>query len=391
MPARRELTRQALLGASAAPANGVVSVALAAWLAALGVGPGAIGLLGLAALPWTLKPLWAPLLDRYGRRRIWILGAQIATVLALGGVALSWGGQTAGTIVLLATAVAFAGATLDLAIDGWRVATVPEHDREAATGAFVLGYRVAFLGAGAAAIPIAAYAGVPSTLACAAAIVALGAVVVLRAPEGPHDDADGGAGWLAAWWAPITRLARPEDAGYALGVVALFKLGELPLATLGPAFLVASGVPPGTIGFAQAVAIGATIVGALGAAPLAGWRGPVGALIVAGALAAGTNLGYAALALGGGPPDAVSVIFVVGLDGLASGLSSACFVAFLMGRCDARWAAAGYAVLTALSGLAGRVATPAAGALAEVGGFRACFVATAFAGIPALALATRVK
>lgn len=391
MPARRELTRQALLGASAAPASGVVTVALGAWLAALGVGPGAIGLLGLAALPWTLKPLWAPLLDRVGRRRGWILGAQVATMLALGALAAAWAGHTAGMIVLLATVVAFAGATLDLAVDGWRVATVPEHDREAATGAFVLGYRVAFLGAGSAAIPLAAYAGVAPTLIASAAIVALGVVVVLRAPEGAPVDA-AGTSWLDAWWAPITQLARPKDAAAALGVVALFKLGELPLATLGPAFLVTAGVTPGTIFVAQAVAIGATIAGALGAAPLAQWRGPVGALIVAGAAAAGTNLGYAALALGGGgPPDVVSVIFVVGLDGLASGLSAACFVAFLMGRCDARWAAAGYAVLTALSGFAGRVATPALGALAEVGGYRACFVATAVAGIPALALATRVK
>ena len=89
-----------------------------------GVDLKAIGLFALVGLPYTLKVLWAPALDRFtpplGRRRGWMLAALAAGVAATLALGVVDPAGAALTIALAALALAVASATFDVAVDAWR-------------------------------------------------------------------------------------------------------------------------------------------------------------------------------------------------------------------------------------------------------------------------------
>ena len=133
------------------------------WLAERQISLAAIGLTANIGLAYTLKFLWAPLLDqmpppfglaRFGRRRGWLLAIQPALVGMLAVLAFSGGGPLWGTVAAAAL-VAFLSATQDIAIDAWRIETFPQRLQGAAMAGYVWGYRVAMLASGAGAIAAA--------------------------------------------------------------------------------------------------------------------------------------------------------------------------------------------------------------------------------------------
>ena len=148
----------------------VGSKLLQGWLTASQVPLGLIGLLGLAELPYTLKMLWAPLLDRWplpwpDRRRGWLLLLQLLLVLLIGAMGLLRPGTDQASLTaigVLAVGLAVVSATQDIAVDAYRTDLLAEEERGAGAAASNLGYRVAMLaiGAGASSWP-AASAGPP--------------------------------------------------------------------------------------------------------------------------------------------------------------------------------------------------------------------------------------
>ena len=167
----------------------MVWIAIPDWMRSIGVDLRIIGLFSLAQLPWSIKYLWAPVLDRYmppwlGRRRGWALVAQIFLLiftLALAGVGSH---PDAPWIVgALALAIAVSAATQDIALDAYTVDVLHEDEYGAVVGARVAFYRVAMLAAGGISISLAGHTSWMFVNFLLATIYLFMMIVTIKAPE----------------------------------------------------------------------------------------------------------------------------------------------------------------------------------------------------------------
>jgi PAT family beta-lactamase induction signal transducer AmpG len=192
-----------LLGFSAGLPLALSGETLRVWLADRGVDLGTIGLLTLAGLPYTIKFLWAPVVDaldvpwltrRLGRRRGWLAASQLLLMAAI--VFLGTRDPIAAPLIvgLGALIVAFASATQDIVIDAYRVESLPTDEQAAGMAGYVAAYRVGMLASGAGVIGLTAWletlgldkaAVWPIAYTVAAAMVAVGLAAVLLGREPP--------------------------------------------------------------------------------------------------------------------------------------------------------------------------------------------------------------
>src|SRR5579871_789059 len=155
------------LGFSAGLPFLLVFSTLSAWLREAGVSRTEIGFLSYVALAYSFKFLWAPIIDSkdvpglefLGRRRAWMLIAQAGIAAGLAGIALGDPAHSLIWVVACAFGAAFASATQDVAIDGWRIEAAPTELQGLMAAAYQLGYRLALLSAGAGAFYLADFAG----------------------------------------------------------------------------------------------------------------------------------------------------------------------------------------------------------------------------------------
>ena len=127
---------------------------LMAWMNARGVDLGTVGLFSLVALPYSLKFLWAPLIDRFvppllGRRRGWLLLWQLFIVLALVIMALVGSAPSLWVIATTALAVAFCSASQDIVVDAYRADVLPAEERGAGAAVSTTGWRIGWILSGA--------------------------------------------------------------------------------------------------------------------------------------------------------------------------------------------------------------------------------------------------
>ncbi len=177
-----------LLGFSSGLPLLLSSGTLQAWLTVSAVNTATIGLFALVGLPYTLKFLWAPLLDRYsarwlGRRRSWILIMQLAISLTLAALALTDPKSQLWIFAMLALMLAAFSATQDIAIDAWRTDTLSPPERGFGAALFVMAYRIGMLAAGSFALILAQYFGWPPTYFVMALLMGVGLLATLLAPE----------------------------------------------------------------------------------------------------------------------------------------------------------------------------------------------------------------
>lgn len=176
-----------------------------------------IGLLAELTIAYKFKFVWAPFLDKYdppllagwlGRRRGWIVLSQIAIIAALAGVAFGDPAHFIGWTIAFSLALGFAGATQDVTVDGWRIVAAPAHKQSMMTAFMEAGYRVGALAAGAGALLIADRWGWRASYLCMGALVSVGAVAALVAPEPASDLQPKRAhpGFVATVIAPIKEL-----------------------------------------------------------------------------------------------------------------------------------------------------------------------------------------
>lgn len=399
-----------MLGFASGLPNVLVNDTLAAWLSDLGFKPADIGLLALITLPYGLKLLWAPLLDRYaapgfawlGLRRSWI--ALLCTLLALGFVALAAVGPTAAGSPVLPAAIAglviaFLSATLDAAVDAHRTDSASGGEEGPAASAFVLGYRVAFVSIGAAILMlhgrIALLLG-PEADAAAEALawkIAVGAGglamlfgvgAALLAPEPPKRRPP--ESLSRAVVAPFRSFARALGPRLALVlfVALLFRLPDLLGNRMTMPFLRQElGFEIAEIGtIRQLLGFAMTIVGAVIGGICVKRFGLFRALVAFGVLQVASNAGYLVLIETGKSIPAFAGVVVV--ENLSNGLVSAAFVAYFMTLCEPRFAAAQYAILSGLMFLAGSLVGATSGYLVEQLGYQGFFLLSIAVGLPPL-------
>ncbi len=124
-----------------------------AWMKDAGVDLTVIGLMNLVQIPYTWKFIWAPLLDRFtlpllGRRKGWLLIAQLALIAAIAGLGLTDPQRSFGLMALAACLVAFFSATQDIVIDAYRREDLPDNELGLGSSLYIYGYRLGMLLAG---------------------------------------------------------------------------------------------------------------------------------------------------------------------------------------------------------------------------------------------------
>jgi len=370
------------------------SSTLQAWLTVEGVAIATIGLFALTGLPYTLKFLWAPLVDRFvplpvGRRRAWLLLTQTVLALALAGLAAFDPHNQLLLIAGFALLIAFFSATQDIAFDALRTDILRPEERGLGAALSVTGYRLAMLVAGALALILGEHWGWSNTFLLMAGLMAITLVVTLLTPEpegapAPRSLAEAVSGPLKAFF------ARPEAWGL-IALVVLYKLGDAFAGSLSTAFLIrGAGFTPTDVGLVnKGFGLAATLIGALAGGLWLMRLGLFRALMLFGILQAVTNLGFLALALTG--HNYLLMVLAVGLENLAGGMGTAAFVALLMGLCEARYSATQFALLSALASLGRVLLGPVAGGVVTWLDWPLFFVLTFLAALPGLWWLNRMR
>lgn len=365
---------------------------LQAWATVAGVSLQDIGFLTLVGTAYTLKFLWAPLVDRYvppllGRRRGWMLLTQVLLGLGIAGMGLLSPDRALLPLALLAVLVAFLSATQDIAFDAYSTDVLHKEERGGGAAVKVLGYRIAMLVSGGLALILAdGWLGWSRMYVLMGGLMLLCVLATLWAPE-PERPAPAPRSLGEAVVKPLYEFFSRPGALAVLLLIVLYKLGDAFAGALSTTFLLrGAGFSPTEVGTVNKVlGLVATIIGALAGGGILARLGLYRALMLFGILQAVSNLGYWLVALF--PHSLALMAAAVGFENLCGGLGTAAFVALLMALCKREFSATQFALLSALSAV-GRtyLAGPLTPVLVEQMGWASFFLVTVLIALPGLAL-----
>jgi len=345
-----------------------------------------IGLMSLLGAPWTLKVLWAPLVDRFGSRQSWCVSCLLIMAVVLTG--LPFFNPSTPTLWLWGVLLLFttASATQDVAIDAYTIGLLRPGEEGVANGVRVSAYRVALIVGGGGLVILAAPLGWTVVFYAGAAILAGLAVLVARSPRLTIPAADPQQNWFQ----PLVQWLERPGAPMIFLFVLTYKLGESSMGPMIKPFWVDRGLSLTDIGLiSTTLGVGASILGALAGGVLTTRWGIFHALWCLGLVQALSHFGYIAVAqFDLGRPS----IYAASLcESFAAGLATAAFLSFLMRICDKRRAATEYALLSAIFGFTRSLAGAFSGWGTTHLGYAAYFFVTFLLALPAFALLPWVK
>ncbi|MGN6747039.1 MAG: AmpG family muropeptide MFS transporter [Xanthobacteraceae bacterium] len=385
---------------------------LLVWMTEAGVNLGTIGLFALVGTPYTIKFLWAPLIDalnvpllgrRFGRRRGWLLLSQFLLMGTI--VFLGWCDPSVSPlpVAIGALAVATASATQDIVVDAFRVESLDESEQAAGMASYVAAYRIGmlvstagalFLVSGFQSVGLDHSAAWSAGYAVMAVLVLIGVITTLLARE-PGQSAS-----AVAVRARETSLQRVVEA--AVGAFSEFLTRDLAVVTL--VFVVLfkftdalSGAMTAPfvidLGFSRneyaaiikGVGLAATLIGGFAGGSLARGFSLPASLWIGGLAQAFANLAFSWQAVLG--HNAAWLTFAIIAENFTSAIGTVIFVAYLSALCrNPLHTATQYALLTALAAFGRTYLSSAAGFIAAATGWAWFFAICAVAGLPALAL-----
>lgn len=366
------------------------------WLVERGTPVAVIGLTANIGLAYTFKFLWSPMLDhvpapfglhRFGRRRGWMLLTQPFLVLAIVAMASS---ETPIQAIAAAGFIAFFSATLDIAIDAWRIETFSRDQQGLATAIYVWGYRIAMLVASGGVLAMAGPIGWQGAILLIAmlALACMFATLVAAEPILPVQATRRPGGVLtrarAAVLDPLREFLSRPGGWVVLAFVMLFNLGEAMAGVmLTPLYR--------ALGFSRDIVAGTSLfslAGTLAGIAAGGWAvariGLSRALITTG-IAQTVAMGmYVVLA--GHPGDVNLLYATVLLEAFVQGVATASFLAYLSGLCSVAFTATQYALLSSVAVVGSHTIGGFSGYLAAVVGFRAFYGLAMLCAVPAMIL-----
>lgn len=387
--ASRQMFLLTLLGFSSGLPIGLIGGTLQAWMKDLGVDLSIIGLVALVGLPYSLKFLWSPLMDRFvppwlGRRRGWILICQIALMALLSAMALSDPLASPLLVSMLALAVAFFSASQDIVIDAYRAENLAQDDLGAGAAVSILGYRLAMLTSGALALILADHLPWRVVYFLMSAALIIGVIANLLVEE-RSDHTLPTRSLRFALLDPLTDFFGRSKAFEVLGFVVLYKIGDVMALSLATPFLMEIGFAKQEIGAVnKGLGLVATILGGLIGGAFMKSLGHKKSLLYFGSVQAITIVTFAGLAILG--KNYLMLLIAVGLENLGSGMGTAAYVAFLMSICNKKFTATQYALLTSLGALPRTLMAAPAGFLVHQLGWPTFFVLCVIVALPGLIL-----
>lgn len=373
---------------------------LSFWLRDAGIERSTIGFFYWVTLSYTLKFLWAPVVDRLqipflhtllGPRRAWIVTAISGTVIALLIISQTDPADGLLPVAIGALLLAYSGATLDVAIDAWRIESAPNEMQANMAAAYSLGYRFAYMTSGLG-LAISEWAGWSwsfKAMALAMAISA-GLVFLMKEPAAGMGRRDLEGSFpvkvvravvepfrqmlerLGVWLLPV------------LALVALYRLSDFTMGVMASPLYSDIGFARDLVGGVQGgPGLIATIFG-LFIGGVAAYRfGVMRALVIGLAITFVTNGAFAWLAATAGPDDALKLTVAIVGDNLAGGFVTTVFIAYLSSLVDPENAATQYALLSSFYAFFAKFLSGFSGVLADAVGWVWFFIITAGWTIPA--------
>jgi MFS transporter, PAT family, beta-lactamase induction signal transducer AmpG len=401
-----------LLGFSSGLPLALTGETLTVWMADSGVDLGTIGVFALVGLPYTVKFLWAPIVDalqvpwltrRLGRRRGWLVATQLLLMAAILFLGTRDPAVAPLTVALGALIVAFASATQDIVIDAYRVESLPTDEQAAGMASYVAAYRVGQLVSVAGLIGFAAWleghglgkATVwPIAYAVAAGLVMVGLIAVLIGRE-PEEGAvrseqekrsDAVTRVLRTAWGAFADFLTRDAAVAVLVFVVLYKLCDALAGRMTAPFVLALGYDKEAYAtIVKGVGFAASIGGGLVGGAIARTMPLAGALWLGAVLQMASNLVFVWLNFQPVGNWALSAAILV--ENCTAGVGTVVFVAYLSALCgNPLHTATQFALLTALASTGRTVLSTGTGYAVQAIGWPLFFIATAATALPALAL-----
>ncbi len=393
---------------------------LSAWLRDSGLALSTIGFFSWIGITYSIKVFWAPVVDRtpiffltrrMGKRRSWMLAAQVMIALGLAGMAMCDPQAHLQQIAIFALLVAFGSATQDITIDAYRIEAVDRLLQGAMAASYVFGYRVALLVAGAGAFYIAAaqtWQYAYFTMACLMGVGIITTLVIAE-PDHPASATTGdlenevgrklGLGnddrvltRLAAWFAgavisPFVEFFRRNGllALLILLLIGTFRLSDITMGVMANPFYLDLGFSKIEIANVTKVfGFFMTILGAGLGGILVLRYGIYKPLLVGAILVPVTNLFFVWLAVS--QPDLVSLAIVISMDNLSGGFATSAFIAYLSSLTNTTYTATQYALFSSLMTLPAKIIGGFSGIVVEAAGYAWFFLYAGLLGAPALLL-----
>ncbi|OYW43203.1 MAG: MFS transporter [Azorhizobium sp. 12-66-6] len=403
-----------LLGFSSGLPLALTGTTLSVWMTEAGVNLATIGLFSLVGLPYTLKFLWAPIVDALdvpvlsawlGRRRGWLLATQIVLAGAILFLGLQDPMAAPFAVALGAVIVATVSATQDIVVDAFRVERLDTSEQAAGMAGYVAAYRIGMLVSGAGVIAIVAALevyGVPRAqvwtwgyvAAALFMLVGIAATFLAREPDAPvrHDGdtptREGSAlkRVVATAVGAFSEFLSRDQAVTILLFVLLYKFCDALAGVLTAPFVISIGFDKATYAaIVKGVGLAAALLGGFAGGAIARAYPLVTCLWVGGILQMLSNLAFSAQALIGVNVAALTATVVV--ENFTGAIGTVIFVAYLSALCGARaHTATQYALLTALTAVGRTFLASGGGYIVEATGWALFFLITVLAGIPGLIL-----
>jgi PAT family beta-lactamase induction signal transducer AmpG len=365
---------------------------LQAWMKEEGVDLTWVGMITLVQSPYSWKFLWSPILDRFtplrlGRRRGWLLIAQLALMASIAVLGGSDPVAHPGWMVASAVLVAFFSATQDIVVDAYRREDLPDEELGLGSTLYVYGYRIGMWAASGGGLILADYLPFSHVYLIMALGLIPGVATTLLTPE-PQVDSRPPPSLREAIWKPLADFFRRDGAGWILAFILLYKIGDTMAAAITTPFYLDLGFSKSEIGtVVKLFGSWATIAGAFGGGVLMLRLGIQRSLWVFGVLQAVSTAGFAVLARIGGSLPALSG--VIALESFTGGMGTSAFVAFMASLTNKQFTATQYALLSSIMGLPRVLASAPTGLAAKHLGWEWFFIACTLAAIPGLLVLAR--
>ncbi|OLI42384.1 AmpG family muropeptide MFS transporter [Xanthomonas oryzae] len=389
----------ALLGfGSGLPFLLIASQTLSVRLRDVGLDLQDIGFISLASFFYLLKFLWAPLIDRYafpftaflGRRRSWLLVAQIGVTIGLFALAFSRPDLSVIGLVGWVLFASFWGATQDSVVDAYRIEVAPDSAQAALAATYTLGYRIGLILGGAGALYMAEYLGWTWAYVGMAALMLVPIVTTLlcREPDRAEATVVRRVDVSGAFWQPISSFFSSN--GLALGIalllfVGLYRFPDQVIGVMAGPFYLDSGFTKADIAtVSKLFGVWIGIVGAFaGGAAIAAF-GFRRMLLVAALGVALSNLAF--LLMAHNPGKLWAFYAALSADNLFQGFAASVLVAFMSSLTDRNFTATQYALLASLANLPGKLAGGVSGSVINATSYSTFFILSALTVIPTLML-----
>jgi len=362
---------------------------LQAWMKEEGVDLAVIGLFALVGLPYTLKFVWAPLMDRFtpaflGRRRGWLFIAQLCLIAAIIGLGRTSPGENPWMVAFVAFLVTFFSASQDIVVDAYRREDLTDRELGFGSSLYVNGYRFGMLLASGGGLILADHIPFSIVYLIMAACLLPGVLTTLLTPE-PKAEEGTPKSIGEAVIDPLTEYFSRDGAVWILCFILFYKLGDTMASAITTPFYLDIGFTKTQIGtVVKLFGFWATIIGSLVGGILMLKIGINRSLWIFGFLQAVSTAGFALLARIGSSVPALSG--VIAFENLSSGMGTTAFVAFMASITNKKFTATQYALLSSLMGVPRVLASAPTGFLAKYMGWENFFIGCALIAAPGMLL-----